>query len=42
LLPMISIFEVRTLVPEAKVRLPKDPQADVDVTFGGERELRLD
>jgi molybdopterin-containing oxidoreductase family membrane subunit len=33
-LPMISIFEVRTLVPEARIRLPKDPDADVDITFG--------
>jgi hypothetical protein len=33
-LPMISIFEVRTLVPEARIRLPKDPDDDVDITFG--------
>jgi Ni/Fe-hydrogenase subunit HybB-like protein len=33
-LPMISIFEVRTLVPEARIRLPKDPDEDVDITFG--------
>jgi molybdopterin-containing oxidoreductase family membrane subunit len=35
-LPMISIFEVRTLVPEAKIKLQRDPQADYDVTFGGD------
>ena len=35
-LPMISIFEMRTLVPAARVKGPKDPTADVDVTFGGE------
>jgi Polysulphide reductase, NrfD len=33
-LPMISIFEVRTLVPEARIKLPKDPDADIDITFG--------
>jgi Ni/Fe-hydrogenase subunit HybB-like protein len=33
-LPMISIFEVRTLVPAARVKVPKDPLADIDVTFG--------
>ncbi|HJR59768.1 MAG TPA: NrfD/PsrC family molybdoenzyme membrane anchor subunit [Vicinamibacterales bacterium] len=35
LLPMISIFEMRTLVPAARVKGPKDPTADIDVTFGG-------
>jgi Ni/Fe-hydrogenase subunit HybB-like protein len=35
-LPMISIFEVRTLVPEARVHLKKDPQADHDVSFGAD------
>jgi molybdopterin-containing oxidoreductase family membrane subunit len=35
-LPMISIFEMRTLVPAARVKGPKDPTADIDVTFGGE------
>ncbi len=35
-LPMISIFEVRTLVPEAKIKLKRDPQADYDVTYGGD------
>jgi molybdopterin-containing oxidoreductase family membrane subunit len=35
-LPMISIFEMRTLVPAARVRGPKDPTADIDVTYGGE------
>jgi molybdopterin-containing oxidoreductase family membrane subunit len=35
-LPMISIFEVRTLVPEARVHLKKDPQADYDVSFGAD------
>jgi molybdopterin-containing oxidoreductase family membrane subunit len=36
LLPMISIFEVRTLVPEAKIKLKRDPLADYDVTFGAD------
>jgi len=35
-LPMISIFEMRTLVPAARVTGPKDPTADIDVTYGGE------
>ena len=35
-LPMISIFEVRTLVPEAKVKLKQDPAADYDVSFGAD------
>jgi Ni/Fe-hydrogenase subunit HybB-like protein len=35
-LPMISILEMRTLVPAARVRGPKDPTADLDVTYGGE------
>src|SRR5687767_8667963 len=35
-LPLISIFEVRTLVPEARVHLKKDPQADHDVSFGAD------
>ena len=35
-LPMISIFEMRTLVPAAKVAGPKDPTADIDVTYGGD------
>jgi Ni/Fe-hydrogenase subunit HybB-like protein len=35
-LPMISIFEMRTLVPAAHVKGPKDPLADIDVTYGGE------
>jgi Ni/Fe-hydrogenase subunit HybB-like protein len=34
-LPMISIFEMRTLVPEARVKGPHDPTADIDVTYGG-------
>jgi molybdopterin-containing oxidoreductase family membrane subunit len=34
--PMISIFEVRTLVPEAKVKLKRDPLADYDVTYGAD------
>jgi len=33
-LPMISIFEMRTLVPEGRVKRPKDPTEDIDVTFG--------
>jgi Ni/Fe-hydrogenase subunit HybB-like protein len=37
LLPMISIFEVRTLVPEAKVKLKHDPTVDdFDVSFGAD------
>jgi molybdopterin-containing oxidoreductase family membrane subunit len=37
LLPMISIFEVRTLVPEAKVKLKHDPAVDdYDVSFGAD------
>jgi Ni/Fe-hydrogenase subunit HybB-like protein len=35
-LPMISIFEMRTLVPAARVKGPHDPLADIDVTYGGE------
>ena len=34
-LPMISIFEMRTMVPEARVNVPHDPTEDVDVTYGG-------
>jgi molybdopterin-containing oxidoreductase family membrane subunit len=34
-LPMISIFEMRTLVPAARVKGPHDPTADIDVTYGG-------
>jgi molybdopterin-containing oxidoreductase family membrane subunit len=37
LLPMISIFEVRTLVPEAKVKLKHDPTVDdFDVSYGAD------
>jgi molybdopterin-containing oxidoreductase family membrane subunit len=36
LLPMISIFEVRTLVPEAKVKLHREPTADYDVSYGAD------
>jgi hypothetical protein len=32
---MISIFEMRTLVPAARVAGPHDPTADIDVTYGG-------
>ena len=35
-LPMISIFEMRTMVPAARVKGPKDPTAQVDATYGGE------
>ena len=35
-LPMISIFEMRTMVPAARVKGPKDPTAHVDATYGGE------
>ena len=35
LLPMISIFEVRTMLPAARVDRPHDPTDDVDVTYGG-------
>ena len=35
-LPMISIFEMRTLVPGAHVKGPKDPTADIDVTYGSD------
>jgi Ni/Fe-hydrogenase subunit HybB-like protein len=34
-LPMISIFEMRTMVPQARVNRPHDPTEDVDVTYGG-------
>ncbi len=34
-LPMISIFEMRTLVPAAKVKGPHSPLDDLDVTYGG-------
>ena len=34
-LPMISIFEMRTLVPAARVNRPHDPTEDIDVTYGG-------
>jgi Ni/Fe-hydrogenase subunit HybB-like protein len=34
-LPMISIFEMRTLIPAAHPKGPKDPLADIDVTYGG-------
>ncbi len=34
-LPMISIFEMRTMVPQARVNVPHDPTEDVDVTYGG-------
>jgi molybdopterin-containing oxidoreductase family membrane subunit len=33
-LPMISIFEMRTIVPQARLAGKKDPTEDVDVTFG--------
>ena len=37
LLPMISIFEVRTLVPQAKVKLKHDPAVDdFDVSYGAD------
>jgi Polysulphide reductase, NrfD len=37
LLPMISIFEVRTMVPEAKVHLKHDPAVDdFDVSYGAD------
>jgi molybdopterin-containing oxidoreductase family membrane subunit len=34
-LPMISIFEMRTIVPQARLAGKKDPTEDADVTFGG-------
>jgi molybdopterin-containing oxidoreductase family membrane subunit len=34
-LPMISIFEMRTLVPAAKVKGPRGPLDELDVTYGG-------
>ena len=34
--PMISIFEVRTLVPQSKIKLKRDPLADYDVTYGAD------
>ena len=37
LLPMISIFEMRTLVPQARVNRVHDPTEDHDVTYGGEQ-----
>jgi molybdopterin-containing oxidoreductase family membrane subunit len=33
-LPMISIFEMRTIVPQARLAGKKDPTEDADVTFG--------
>jgi Ni/Fe-hydrogenase subunit HybB-like protein len=36
-LPMISIFEMRTMVPAARVNRPHDPTEDIDVTYGGEQ-----
>jgi molybdopterin-containing oxidoreductase family membrane subunit len=36
-LPMISIFEMRTLVPAARVAGPHDPMADIDVTYGADQ-----
>jgi molybdopterin-containing oxidoreductase family membrane subunit len=34
-LPMISIFEMRTLVPAAKVKGPHGPVGDLGATYGG-------